>query len=212
MLSMGKAPGEQKDDSSEARSCPCGRVTLYLVMVAAGCSGKGVPRDCGTSKGLKPRGPAWEGKEAYGYLGLGILGSSHLGAGSSMGKAKAKVFMGRIRATPALSCSLMVFYDALLWAPNEGHSRFMAPVAITLPLIAAQLVSGLPGTQQRAAPSPGQGHPPGWMSLPWSSRHLRRWGASCSRVPRREKKGTGNFAAFCAPSRDVLLPVWESTM
>lgn len=77
------------------------------------------------------------------------------------GESKGEVFMGQIRATPTLTRSLMVFYDARLWAPNEGHSRFMAPVAITLQLIAAQLASGLPGTQQQAAPSPGQGHPLG---------------------------------------------------
>lgn len=78
-----------------------------------------------------------------------------------LGESEGEVFMGRIRATPTLACSLVVFYDAPLWAPNEGHSRFMAPAAITLQLIAAQLVSELPGTQQCAGPSPGHGHQPG---------------------------------------------------
>lgn len=88
--------------------------------------------------------------------------------------------MGQIRATPTLARGLAVFYDALLWAPNEGHSHFMAPAAITLQLIAAKLASRLPGTQQHAAPSPGQGHPPGWIPLRGA---LGISGARCLLVP-----------------------------
>lgn len=50
-----------------------------------------------------------------------------------------------------LARSLAAFYDA----PNEGHSHFMAPTAITLQLIMAQLACGLLGIQQCSAPSPG---------------------------------------------------------
>lgn len=149
------------------------------------------------------------------------MGSAGPAAGSSTGKAKVKCLWVGLGPLQTLARSLVVFYDAPLWVPNEGHSRFMAPVAITLQLIAAQLASGLPGTQQRAAPSPGQGHPLGWLPLPWSPRHLlclppaprpmrcsqrgdpARWGLPGGRR-RRGAPGAPQPHAF--PTREAMLP------
>lgn len=76
--------------------------------------------------------------------------------------------MGQTEATPAVAPGLVLFYDTPLWAPNEGHSHFMAPSAITPQLIAAQLVSGLPGCR---APSNAQHLAP--------ARATRRGGFRC---------------------------------
>lgn len=117
-------------------------------------------------------------------------------------ESEGEVFMGQIRATATLARGLAVFYDAPLWAPNEGHSRFMAPAAITLQLIAAQLARGLPGTQRPARA--GATHQRGFR-LPRSPRHLRGRGASlvpATGVPRGEE----GAKAASPPLPDVPAP------